>query len=123
MLHDRRSSRQQPLQQLLSDFLAATDWALLCQRLLPLLPGRGLLEVACIAARDAHRFEVQRQQPKQQQERGLGRDWERQRQGRDKQDGKLLLSAWCSKQGAYWASHAAAAAAAAAPRAPSIVAS
>lgn len=44
-MHEPRSARHQPLQQLISKFLAAADWPLLCNRLLPLLPDQQLLAV------------------------------------------------------------------------------
>lgn len=79
LLHDQRSSRQRPLQQLLSDVLASADWGPLCHRLLPLLQDKGLLQVAHILANTVH-TSMQQQQ----------------KQGR-KGDG-ALLSCWCDEQ-------------------------
>jgi hypothetical protein len=46
LLLDSHSSRRRPLQQQLEVLVLTADWALLCQRLLPLLPEGGLLQVA-----------------------------------------------------------------------------
>lgn len=85
MLHDQRSSRHQPLQRLLLDFLASADWATLCQRLLPLLPDKGLMQVAHILADDLHSLHQAQQQ---------------QQQGRQRSNSSLL-GCWCRDQSTH----------------------
>jgi hypothetical protein len=98
LLHDQRSSRNHAMQQLLSDFLASTDWGPLCHRLLPLLPDSGLLQVAQTLAADLH---IERQQQKQSS-RSTGSSSSK----------DSLLSCWCKKQCRVGAQLAAAARAA-----------
>jgi hypothetical protein len=50
LLHEPRSSRHAPLRQLISSFIAAADWTLLCNRLLPLLQEQQLLTLARLVA-------------------------------------------------------------------------
>jgi len=100
LLHDRRSSRHKPLLQLLSDYLASTDWMVLCQRLLPLLPESGLLQVAQVLAADCHSHMQQRQQDQQQ---GAQRQ---QNQQRRPPASTGLLRSWCAEQAAWVSQHA-----------------
>jgi hypothetical protein len=109
LLHDQRSSRYAPLLQLLSDFLATEDWALLCHQLLPLLPDRGLMQVAHALAH--HTSIPQRQQ---QQQLSLQQQWQQQGQGRGSTNTDSLLQAWCCGEQADREAQVAAAAAAAA---------
>jgi hypothetical protein len=63
LLHEPRSSRHALLRQLISSFVAAADWTLLCNRLLPLLQEQQLLAFALLLA----------QQQQQQQGHGVQR--------------------------------------------------
>lgn len=94
LLHDLRSSCHHAVQQLLSDFLASTDWGPLCQRLLPLLPDSGLLHVAHTLADDLHTARQGQQQA---------------HSSRSSSSKDSLLSCWCRKQCSVGAQLAAAA--------------
>lgn len=98
LLHDRRSSRHKPLMQLLSDYLASADWMVLCQRLLPLLPDNGLLQVAQVLAAGCHSHMQQHQQDQQQ-----GAQRQRHQRAPASSD---LLGSWCAEQAAWVSQHA-----------------
>lgn len=102
LLHEPRSSRQQPLQRLLSEFLASADWVLLCHRLLPLLPDSGLLQVVSILASTAMQAQ---QQGAQQQHSGSRGQQRRGNSTSSSASSSLLLSSWCSSAARLKASH------------------
>ncbi|KAF6252445.1 hypothetical protein COO60DRAFT_522094 [Scenedesmus sp. NREL 46B-D3] len=69
LLHEPRSSRHALLRQLISSFLAAADWTLLCNRLLPLLQEQQLLAFARLLAQQQQAVQGHSMRSRQRQQR------------------------------------------------------